>query len=99
MKAKLALSAAAVLLLASCASTAPTTTASNGATAGKATYYCQKEQLYAEADGFACNWETSIAAACASGNTRKLAKSAIAGTPRGAGMCKTGEWLVSVPAA
>ena len=98
MYAKLALAAATIAFASACASTAPATTAANGATASKATYYCWKERLYAEGDGYSCNWETDIASACTSTGVRTLKKNAIAGAPRAAGMCKTGEWLVTVSA-
>jgi hypothetical protein len=105
MIAKLSIAAACIGLLASCASTegANTNGAGNGAmaAAGGKSYYCAKEQLYAAADGFTCNWQPSAKAACEASNattTMTLKTSQVSGAPHPAGMCKTGEWLVVVAA-
>ncbi|HYC36994.1 MAG TPA: hypothetical protein VEC19_11260 [Usitatibacter sp.] len=96
MIAKLVLAASAFTLVA-CASTSPAPMAgASSASASKATYYCWKDRLYAEGDGYSCNWETSVAAACSSNGTRTFRKGEVSGTPKPAGMCKTGEWLVAV---
>ena len=94
---KLVLAATCAALAAGCATTTPTSVATNGA-AGKPAYYCWKDRLATEGGNLVCNWERSVAEACRSNGTASTTRSA-AVAPQPAGMCNNGQWLVMVPAA
>lgn len=90
----LCVAVASLFPLAAC-TTAPVTTASNGATAAAGERYCAKRQL-TESDGkLHCNWVTDRSQVCGARHSDSVEMARFT-APAPAGRCETGEYLVKV---